>query len=73
MLEIYHLINFSLGGGSRKGTRGFYQRVSEQPRDLMLDKRIFSVSTLRYSPSYLKKRKEILFQYYIKAALKVFN
>ena len=45
LLEIYHLINFSFGG-NKKGTKVFYRRVSEPHRDLMLDKRIFSVSTL---------------------------
>lgn len=57
MLETYHLINFSFGS-NKKGTKGFYRRVSEQFRDLMPDKRRFGVSTLGYSPPNLKKKKE---------------
>lgn len=66
MLETYHLINFSFGG-NKKGTRGFYRRVSEQFRDLIPDKRIFSVPTLGYRPCYLKKEKKSCFN--IKVAL----
>lgn len=58
LLETYHLINFSLGG-NKKGTGGFYRRVSEQFRDLISDKRTFSVSTLGYSPCYLKCKNPI--------------
>lgn len=69
MLETYHLINFSLGG-NKTGTGGGFTGVSEQFRDLMPDKRIFSVYNSRIQ-SLLFKIKKSYFN--IKAALKVFN